>query len=169
MLFTQTLITLVLTSVSVSVSAFPVTENDSNSIVARDATYTCTPKKNDSSVKKFKVSESRALAQAKIALYEAGKSGDPHRYHNGDNIQFGTKPCNKKDAELWEYPIYWDDLKKEWKKDEASKDQAKTPLRIVYLKDKGSHDGRPKLCGVMTHSEVDANNQGKDFFVKCDK
>lgn len=65
-------------------------------------------------------------------------------------------------------PIYWDALKKEWKKDDPSKDQSKTPLRVVYFEDKGNSN-RPKICGVMTHSKVDKNYQGKDFFQICTK
>jgi hypothetical protein len=65
-------------------------------------------------------------------------------------------------------PIYWDAAKKEWKKNEFSKDQDKTPLRVVYFEDKGNSN-RPKICGVMTHSKVDKLFQGKDFFQKCTK
>lgn len=98
--FTKTLLALALASVSVL--ALPVDEIEANALIPRDSTYTCKPDKNDSGVKKFTVKESRALAQAKVALYEAGKSGDPHRYYNGDGIQWGVKGCNKKDAVIWE-------------------------------------------------------------------
>lgn len=64
-------------------------------------------------------------------------------------------------------PIYWDSAKKEWKKDDLSAGQDKTPLRVVYFEDKGNSN-RPKICGVMTHSKVDENNQGKDFFQICE-
>lgn len=70
-------------------------------------------------------------------------------------------------------PIYWDALKMEWKKEELSKPQHKTPLRIVYFEDKGNKDKdgsyRPKICGVMTHSKVSKEFQGEDFFQKCSK
>jgi hypothetical protein len=65
-------------------------------------------------------------------------------------------------------PIYWNDKKKEWSKDALSQD--KTPLRVVYYLDKNAPAGsskRLKVCGVMTHSTVDANNEGKDSFQKC--
>ena len=54
----------------------------------------------------------------------------------------------------------------EWKKDELSKTQEKTPLRVVYFEDKGNSN-RPKICGVMTHSKVEKNFQGTAFFQKC--
>ncbi|KAH8714859.1 Ribonuclease/ribotoxin [Phaeosphaeriaceae sp. PMI808] len=168
MYFTKTILPLALAAAPIF--ALPVDES-SNDLVARAGTYTCRPRDNESSVKSFTVSEDRAVAQAKIALYAAGKSGDPHKYGNGDGFKWGVKGCDKtgnKKNQLYEYPIYWDAAKKEWKKDELSGGQDKTPLRVVYFEDKGNSK-RPKICGVMTHSKVDKNNQGKDFFQKCTK
>ncbi|KAI0128087.1 Ribonuclease/ribotoxin [Hypoxylon sp. NC0597] len=164
--FTKTILALALAAVPIS--ALPVEENGvaAEGLEVRDTTVTCTPKNNKSSVKSFKVSLDYANAQAKKAGFAKGKSGDPHNYGNGDKIQWGVKGCNTKNAKLWEYPIYWDN-KKEWKKDDPSSGQDKTPLRVVYIQDNGTHDKRPKVCGVMTHSEVDQDFQGKDFFQKC--
>jgi hypothetical protein len=36
----------------------------------------------------------------------------------------------------------------------------KTPLRVVYV----NQNGGAKYCGVMTHSEVEKDFQGKEFF-----
>ncbi|KAI1098753.1 Ribonuclease/ribotoxin [Jackrogersella minutella] len=169
--FTKIILSLALAGVPIS--ALPVEENgNALEVQARDTTVTCTPKSNTSSMKSFKVSMDYANDQAKKAGFAKGKSGDPHNYGNGDKIQWGVKGCNTKNAQLWEYPIYWSDKKQngkvqEWKKDDASSGQDKTPLRVVYIQDNGTHDKRPKVCGVMTHSEVDKDFQGKDFFQKC--
>lgn len=64
-------------------------------------------------------------------------------------------------------PIFWDSFRAEWKKNDLSKKQEKTPLRVVYYEDKGNN-GRPKICGVMTHSNVEKNYQGTSFFTKCE-
>ncbi|KAK7973361.1 hypothetical protein PG996_007588 [Apiospora saccharicola] len=166
--FSQILFALALAA---SASAHPV-DHSSSHLLERDGTYTCKPKENDSSVKTFTVSESRAKNQAAAGAFEAGKSGDPHKYGNGDGIKWDVKGCDRtgKDKhQLWEYPIYWDAKGKEWDKDKLSKNQdGKTPLRVVYFKDPGNSN-RPKVCGVMTHSEVDKDFQGKKFFQKCSK
>ncbi|KAK7917599.1 hypothetical protein PG985_011207 [Apiospora marii] len=166
--FSQTLLTLALVA---SISAHPVDGSGSH-LLERDDKYSCKPKENDSSIKTFTVSEDRAKKQAAAGAFEAGKSGDPHKYGNGDGIKWGVKGCDRtgKDKyQLWEYPIYWDSKGKEWNKDKLSKDQdGKTPLRVVYFKDPGNSN-RPKVCGVMTHSEVDKDFQGKKFFQKCSK
>ncbi|KAI0892732.1 Ribonuclease/ribotoxin [Annulohypoxylon nitens] len=169
--FTKIFLSLALAGASVS--ALPVEENGAAvELETRASEVTCTPKNNQSGTKSFKVSMSYATDQAKKAAFSKGKSGDPHNYGNGDNIQWGVKGCNVKGAQLWEYPIYWDDKKvngkvQEWQKDSPSSGQAKTPIRVVYIVDNGTHDKRPKVCGVMTHSEVDKDFQGKDFFQKC--
>ncbi|KAI1208481.1 Ribonuclease/ribotoxin [Annulohypoxylon truncatum] len=165
MLFTKIFLSLALAGASVS--ALPVEENGASvELETRATDVTCTPKNNQSPTKSFKVSMSYATEQAKKAGFAKGKSGDPHNYGNGDKIQWGVKGCNTKNAQLWEYPIYWDG-KTEWQKDGQSSGQSKTPLRVVYIMDNGTHDKRPKVCGVMTHSEVDKDYQGKDFFQKC--
>ncbi|KAK6839466.1 hypothetical protein PG989_016159 [Apiospora arundinis] len=158
-------------AVAASASALPVDDVDST-LLARAGTYTCKPKENQSSEKSFTVSDARAVAQAAAGAFSPGKSGDPHQYGNGDNIKWGVKGCDKTGKnkhQLWEYPIYWDKKGKEWDKNKLSKDQdGKTPLRVVYFQDPGNSN-RPKVCGVMTHSEVDKDFQGKKFFQKCDK
>ncbi|KAI0888558.1 Ribonuclease/ribotoxin [Annulohypoxylon maeteangense] len=170
MLFSKIFLSIALAGASVS--ALPVEENGvAVELEARATEVTCNPKNNQSGAK-FKVDMSYATEQAKKAAFTTGKSGDPHNYRNGDNLQWGVKGCNVKNAKLWEYPIYWNDKKvngkmPEWQKDAQSNGQAKTPLRVVYIVDNGTHDKRPKVCGVMTHSTVDKEFQGKDFFQKC--
>ncbi|KAI1641681.1 Ribonuclease/ribotoxin [Daldinia loculata] len=174
---------LALALAAVPITAIPVDENgivsEGQYLEARTDTHvTCKPKHNPAN-KSFKVSMNYARAQAKAAGFPPTGhhtgSGDPHRYGNGDKIEWGVKGCNKKNAELWEYPIYWEGMEekgktKEWKKDHSSNGQTKTPLRVVYIKDKGTHDERAKVCGVMTHSKivtVGDGFRGENFFQKC--
>lgn len=85
--------------IALALAATPIfalpTQESTNDLAARDGVYTCKPKDNESNVKSFTVSESRAIAQAGVALYSAGKSGDPHKYGNGDGFQWGVKGCDK--------------------------------------------------------------------------
>lgn len=106
-----------------------------------------------------------AQTQARKAGLSTGKSGDPHRYHNGDKISFGAHGCDKKDAVLWEFPVYWVGKNAEWAKDVKTDKQpgGPTPLRVVYA----NSNGGIQYCGVMTHSEVNDRNQGLKFFQKC--
>lgn len=84
---------------------------------------------------------------------------------NGDSIHWGVDNCDNGKNPLFEYPIFWKGAnQKEWKKDTKTKDQDKTPIRVVYA----NKNGGVSYCGVMTHSEVDKNYQGKGFFEKCD-
>lgn len=126
-------------------------------------------------VKTFKVDLAAAEASVRAAGITTGTSGDPHRYHNGDGIVFNKNNCDKKDSILWEFPVYWVGFKKEgvkqkdidkgWLKDGKSGQQplGSTPLRGVYA----NVNGGIYFCGVMTHSTVTANNQGKGFFQLC--
>jgi hypothetical protein len=124
----------------------------------------CQPKTNTSPVKSFKVNVGNARAQAKVAGFTGGKSGDPHGYGNGDRINWGVNNCDDGKSPLFEYPVFWDGAKQtQWQKDTKSKDQGKTPIRVVYA----NKNGGIVYCGIMTHSEVDKNYQGKDFFQKC--
>ncbi|KAF1937091.1 hypothetical protein EJ02DRAFT_459001 [Clathrospora elynae] len=140
-----------------------------NVLEARADTVTCKPKDNKSDVKSFKVDVSYAKGQASKAGLKAGKSGDPHEYHNGDNINWGVKECDVKNAPLWEYPVFWVGSKAgnsqlEWEKDvKTDKQKKKTPIRVVFV----NQNGGAKYCGVMTHSEVAKDYQGKKFFEKC--
>ncbi|KAF5620717.1 hirsutellin A [Fusarium sp. NRRL 25303] len=82
-----------------------------------------------------------AKAQAKEAGPPTSKSGDPHHYHNGDNIIFGVHNCDKEYAILWEYPIYWVDKEgAEWKKDVKidKQKQGSNPIRVVSSKSKSA-------------------------------
>lgn len=99
MYFSKTILALALAASPIF--ALPV-EESSNDIVARAGSYSCKPKDNKSNIKTFTISEDRVNAQAKIAMYKAGKSGDPHHYGNGDNIKWGVKGCNKKGTQLYE-------------------------------------------------------------------
>ncbi|KAI0116927.1 Ribonuclease/ribotoxin [Daldinia grandis] len=170
---------LALALAAVPISAIPIDENsiasEGHYLEARTATHvTCKPRHNPTKAS-FEVSMSYAKAQAQAAGF-AG-SGYPHRFGNGDKIEWGVKGCNKKNAQLWEYPIYWEATKgkkgtKEWQKNERSDSQTKTPLRVVYMRDNSTHDKRIKVCGVMTHSKVvavkdDGGFRGEAFFQKC--
>ncbi|KAI1653071.1 Ribonuclease/ribotoxin [Daldinia decipiens] len=171
--------TLALALAAVSITAIPVDENgiasEGQYLEARaDTQVTCKPKNNPTN-QSFKVSMNYAEAQAKVASFVTGKSGDPHRYGNGDDIQWDVDECGVKNAELWEYPIYWEGMKengktKAWKKDQKSSGQTKTPIRVVYIQDNGTHEKRLKVCGVMTHSKVVQEGdgfRGEDYFQKC--
>lgn len=52
----------------------------------------------------------------------------------------------------------------EWKKNEYTLMQGKTPIRVVYA----NANGVPVYCGVMTHSKVTDEHKGEEFFVKCE-
>lgn len=93
-----------------------------------------------------------------------GSSGDPHPYSNTDKLHWGVGACDKPSAHLLEYPVFWDGEKAEWKKDEYTKLQGKTPIRVVYA----NANGAPVYCGVMTHSKVTKEHKGEAFFVKCE-
>lgn len=93
-----------------------------------------------------------------------GKSGDPHVYGNTDKLHWGVGACDKNSAHLLEYPIFWEGDKTEWKKDEYTSLQNKTPIRVVFA----NANGASVYCGVMTHSKVSATHQGEDFFTKCE-
>jgi hypothetical protein len=122
-------------------------------------------KPNNSPVKSFKVDVDNAKAQAKVAGFTPGGSGDPHIYENRDRINWGVPNCDNGKNPLFEYPVFWEGAKqKQWQKDTKSKDQEKTPIRVVYANTRGGI----VYCGIMTHSEVDKDFQGKAYFQKCD-
>ncbi|PSN61562.1 hypothetical protein BS50DRAFT_504383, partial [Corynespora cassiicola Philippines] len=130
---------------------------------------TCQPTTNKSKQKKFTVDIAYAQKQMDVAGFTPGKSGDPHKYGNGDKITWNVAECDGGKAQLWEYPVFWVGSKGkngqlEWAKDlKTSKQAMNTPIRVVYADNKGT----AKYCGVMTHSEVTADFQGKKFFEKC--
>ncbi|KFY93359.1 hypothetical protein V500_03734 [Pseudogymnoascus sp. VKM F-4518 (FW-2643)] len=131
---------------------------------ARNTFVLCKPSKNTSGIKSFKVDIANAKAQGQSAGFKAGKSGDPHGYNSGDGIVWGVDNCDNKKNPLFEYPVFWDTAaQKEWKKGTKSKDQSKTPIRVVYA----NKNGGISYCGIMTHSEVDKTYQGKGFFEHC--
>jgi len=110
------------------------------------------------------------IAKAQQQMHKAGmsggKSGDPHKYNNGDNIDWQNQNCNNKKNILMEYPIYWEQKKsgqQEWRKESISKGQDSTPLRAVWA----NMNGGFVFCGVMTHKEVTADFQGRGFFQRC--
>ncbi|KFZ23185.1 hypothetical protein V502_02337 [Pseudogymnoascus sp. VKM F-4520 (FW-2644)] len=99
---------------------------------ARNTFVLCKPSKNTSGIKSFKVDIANAKAQGQSAGFKAGKSGDPHGYNSGDGIVWGVDNCDNKKNPLFEYPVFWDTAaQKEWKKGTKSKDQSKTPIRVV--------------------------------------
>lgn len=113
-----------------------------------------------------------AKEQMKIAGFQAGRSGDPHPYGGSDGIVWGNEACDKKNAPyLLEYPVFWVGSSGKtgqlaWEKDVKTEVQSlkqRTPLRVVYANQNGGFI----YCGIMTHSEVTADFQGKDFFTKC--
>ncbi|KAM4056756.1 hirsutellin A toxin [Hirsutella rhossiliensis] len=144
--------------------AAPV-EADGVRLEERAPIVTCKPKLNGKTEKIFKVDVATAQAEARTAGLTTGKSGDPHRYFNGDHINFGVHNCDKKDAILWEYPIFWVGKNARWEKDVKTDKQkgGATPIRVVYA----NSNGGVQYCGVMTHSEVNDKNQGLKFFQKC--
>ena len=116
-------------------------------------------------MKSFTVSVDNAKSQASVAGFQSGTSGDPHLYGNGDNIIWGVYNCDSGKNSLSEYPVYWQKggIQQQWQKDAKSKDQSKTPIRVVYA----NVDGGVVYCGIMTHSDVDRSYQGKGFFQQC--
>jgi len=162
MQFTKAFLALALVATPIFAAPAAVAED---SLEARATTVLCKPKTNTSPVKSFKVDVDNAKAQAKVAGFTTGKSGDPHGYGNGDKIHWGVNNCDDGKSPLFEYPVFWEGAKqKEWKKDTKSKEQEKTPIRVVYA----NKNGGIVYCGIMTHSEVDKDFQGKAFFQKCD-
>lgn len=138
----------------------------STKLTSRYQTVTCRPTLVDDKKpkpKNFLVSTRTARSEAEKAKFpERTKSGDPHRYFNGDGLVFGKPHCDT-DAELWEYPVFWTAVKKTWNMNELTRNQPATPIRVVYAK----VGGEVQYCGVMTHSQVDKDNRGKAFFQLC--
>ncbi|KAL2000167.1 hypothetical protein VTN02DRAFT_3466 [Thermoascus thermophilus] len=164
--FTKVFLSLALVAASVFAAPAAVEDGISTAPLEDRATSViCKPKTNTSPTKSFNVDVDNARQQAQGAVFQSGKSGYPHRYMNGDKIHWGVDNCDNGKNPLFEYPVFWKGSKqKEWKKDTKTKDQDKTPLRVVYA----NKNGGVSYCGVMTHSEVDKSYQGKGFFQKCD-
>nr|WGM57858.1 hirsutellin [Culicinomyces clavisporus] len=150
-------------AVCAPVLAAPV-EADAVTLDKRVEIVNCRPLHNGRP-KLFRVDVDVARAQARAAGLTTGRSGDPHRYFNGDNLRFGVHNCDKRDAILWEYPIYWVGKNAVWQKDTRTDRQpgGPTPLRVVY----SNSNGGVQFCGVMTHSVVNDQNQGLNFFQRC--
>lgn len=127
-------------------------------------TVTCKPKLAGKA-KSFKVSLATAEAEARRAGLAPGKSGDPHRYFAGDGIHWGVDGCDKASAILLEFPIYQVGKSAQWEVNTLTSAQkgGPTPLRTVFA----NGSGGVIFCGVMTHSTVDADNRGHDFFERC--
>ncbi|KAM4055134.1 hypothetical protein HRG_005941 [Hirsutella rhossiliensis] len=143
---------------------------------SRAPVITCNPKlQGDKAKKPYQVDEATARAQAKVAgpfsIDKAPKSGFPHRFHNGEKIHFNIADCDKEEATLWEYPIYWVDKKvgkkaAVWNIQTKKKDQpgGPTPIRVVY----SGEPGHIHYCGVMVHSEVNKDGEATaKTFDKC--
>ncbi|OAQ65109.1 hirsutellin A toxin [Pochonia chlamydosporia 170] len=149
------------------VLAGPVAELVENNLEERAPFVNCRPRLNNAAgpIRNFQVDVAVAQAQARKAGFTTGKSGDPHRYYNGDGLVFNIYNCDKAGAMLWEYPIYWVGKNAEWEKDTKTDRQpgGPTPIRVVYA----NNNGGIVYCGVMTHSIVTNNNQGQGFFQLC--
>ncbi|KAJ2969936.1 hypothetical protein NQ176_g8419 [Zarea fungicola] len=130
----------------------------------RAATVTCRPTLNGQ-IKPFRVDLGTAQSEARRVGLAPGKSGDPHRYFNGDGIHWGVQNCDKPGAILLEYPIYQIGKNAQWQKDTLTSAQkgGPTPLRTVFA----NANGGVVFCGVMTHSQVNAQNQGLSHFSHC--
>ncbi|KAJ2979887.1 hypothetical protein NQ176_g2976 [Zarea fungicola] len=128
------------------------------------STVTCKPKLAGKA-KSFKVSLDTAKSEARRVGLAPGKSGDPHRYFAGDGIHWGVDGCDKASAILLEYPIYQVGKNAQWEENTltAAQPGGPTPLRTVFA----NAAGGVIFCGVMTHSTVDAENRGHDFFERC--
>ncbi|KAJ5127426.1 hirsutellin A toxin [Penicillium atrosanguineum] len=150
------------TAVALNASVLAASATDSAAFTLEER---APPKLNSTHDKLFKVDVAVAKTQAKKAGLTTGKSGEPHRYYNGDHIHFGVHNCDKRDAILWEYPIYWVDKRAEWEKDVKTTYQkgGPTPIRAVYA----NSNGGIEYCGVMTYTIVNDKNQGSGFFTKC--
>ncbi|KAN0072018.1 Ribonuclease/ribotoxin [Elaphomyces granulatus] len=163
MQFTKAFLALAL--VAAPIFAAPTAVAEDGQLGSRATTVNCKPKTNASNIKSFKVDVDNAQSQAKVAGFTAGKSGDPHGYGNGDKISWGVTNCDDGKSPLFEYPVFWEGAKqKEWQKDTKSSSQEKTPIRVVYA----NKNGGIVYCGIMTHSNVDKDYQGKGAFEKCD-
>lgn len=135
---------------------------------------TCRPSENKSGTRSFRVNTANASKQASEVGLVRGKSGDPHRYfngakkgspNNGDALHFGVPDCDSKDADLYEYPVYWQGAKaKEWKKDTRTDKQENTPIRVVYV----NKNGGSKYCGIMIHKKVTKDFKGEEDFKLCE-
>jgi ribonuclease/clavin/mitogillin len=91
-------------------------------------------------------------------------------YQGKDGFTWGVHNCDSGKKSLLEYPIFGDSKtapksssSTKWQKEKLTSGQPATPLRVVF----SNCCGAPVLCGVMTHSKVDANGVGSDFFTKC--
>lgn len=154
--------------------------------------YTPKTEDNKSKVKTFSVDEGRALAEMKAAGFTSGPSGDPHHFVNGivagteqKEVIWGVPNCDKNTSVLMEYPVYvsciplmstsfltnltffvkWQNAPRgvtSWDKNAKAKKQLNTPLRVVFA----VKEGCQIYCGVMGHSEVDANFAGRGNFIK---
>ncbi|KAG8424708.1 hypothetical protein J3458_001480 [Metarhizium acridum] len=135
--------------------------------ITRADTVTCEPRLDSETgkIKKFRVDVGVAEDQARKAGFTTCRSGDPHRYMNGDNIEFGSHNCDKEGAILWKYPIYRVDKKAGWQKEEKTDRQpgGPTPIRVVCA----NNNGNIVYCGVMTHDVVKNNYHGEKSFLKC--
>lgn len=117
----------------------------------------------------LKIDTEWATGQARKAAFDdKTKSGDPHRYMNGDHLAFPPYHCNLPTTALFEYPVYWighNEKNPEWIKDRKTTDQpgGPTPLRVVYA----NVNGAVYFCGVMTHATVTADYRGEGRFYRC--
>ncbi|PWY83415.1 hypothetical protein BO70DRAFT_352273 [Aspergillus heteromorphus CBS 117.55] len=136
-------------------------------------TITCTGK--DTSTKKnksWKVSVETAKEEMKKAgISTQGRTGYPHAYRNFQGLDWSVATCKKTNIDLLEYPVFWVGHS-QLDNTVLTKDQAKTPIRVVYANDGGA----AVYCGLMIHEEVtreaDVNReqswQGLEGFHICE-
>ncbi|KAN0072025.1 Ribonuclease/ribotoxin [Elaphomyces granulatus] len=165
MQFTKAFLTFALIAAPIFAAPAPAAVAEDGHLESRATYVSCKPKTGDFTTKPFKVDVDNAKKQAKAAGFTAGKSGDPHGYQNHEKIIWGVDDCDNGKNPLFEYMIYWEGAaQKEWKKDTKSKDQEKTPIRVLYAKNATNH---AVYCGVAIKSNVDKTFQGSGAFLKC--
>lgn len=108
-----------------------------------------------------------AQAQMKAAGLQEGRSGDPHRFHNTEKFHWNVPACDKPSAHLMEYPVFPTTSSKTWDKDELTKNQDITAIRVVFA----NANGAAVYCGMMVHDTIDVpdEDQGQKAppFIQC--
>lgn len=109
----------------------------------------------------------KAKVQAGKAGITKGKSGDPHRYYNGEGLKWDFHGCDDS-LDLWEYPVFAiGDKQDAWQKDTKTSKQEETAIRAVSA----NMNGGAKFCGVMVHELINvppaAQGTNAPPFIKC--
>ncbi|OAA35073.1 hirsutellin A toxin [Metarhizium rileyi] len=141
--------------------------DDHVGLEARSPTMVCPAKISGGAVIPIDTDEGVAKEQAKRAGLTEGRSGYPRTFSNDERLKFDVANCDKKNARLLHYPIYWDYQPGEWQKDVYPGDQehGATPLAVVFV----DNGGVSEYCGIVTHEFVDYRSEGHGKFVSCHK